>query len=59
MEGSGGLPTDYSVTGWRGQVDYRLDIHSVYEWVRWITNRIFSDWMEGSGGLLTRYSFGV
>jgi len=50
MNGSGGLPTEYSVTVCRGQVDDRLDIHSVYERVRRITHRIFSDCMQGSGG---------
>jgi hypothetical protein len=59
MNGSGGLPTKYSVTVCRGQADYRLNIHLVYEWVRRITYWIFSDCMNGSGGLPTKYSVTV
>ena len=74
IQGSGGLLTEYSVGVCRGLVDFRLNIqlvcagiqwifrlniHSVYEWVRRIANWIFSWCVQGSGGLLIRYSFGV
>ena len=74
IQGSGGLPTKYSFGVRMGQADFRLNIqlvcvgiwrifrlniHSVYEWVRWIANWIFSWCVHGSGGLLIRYSFGV
>jgi hypothetical protein len=41
-----------------GQADCWLNIHSVYEWVRQIANPISSQCVNGSGGLLTKYSFG-
>jgi hypothetical protein len=74
MQGSGGLLTEYSFGVCMGPVDFRLNIqlvcagirrifqlniHSVYEWVRWIANWIFSWCVQGSGGLLIRYSFGA
>jgi len=59
MEGSGGLPTRYSLGVWISQADYLSDIQWRYEWVRRITDWIFSDCMQGSGGWPTRYSFGV
>ena len=56
---SGGLLTEYSFSVCRDPVDYWQNIQSVYEWVRWIANQIFSWCMQGSGGLPTTYSFGV
>jgi hypothetical protein len=41
------------------EVDIWLNIHSVYAGVRQIANWIFSWCMQGSGGLLTGYSFDV
>jgi hypothetical protein len=55
----GGFPTEYSFDVHRDQVDYWLNIHLVYEWVRWIADRIFIQCMQDSTGLLTGYSFGV
>src|ERR1700676_4877066 len=42
-----------------GPADFRPNIHSVYARVRRITDQIFIPCMQGSGGLLTEYSFGV
>jgi len=42
-----------------GITDYQPNIYSGYEWIRWIANQIFSWCMQGSGGLLTKYSFDV
>ena len=56
---SGGLLTEYSFSVCRDPADYWQNIQSVYEWVRWIANRIFSWCMQGSSGLPTTYSFGV
>jgi len=74
INGSGRLLTEYLFSVCRTPLDYWLDIHSaygigqadcwlnihsVYAGIRWITDRIFSRCMNGSGGLLTKYSFGV
>jgi hypothetical protein len=59
MQGSGGLPTEYSVGVCRGQADYPLNIQLVYAGVRWITDQIFIWWMRGSGEFPTEYSFSV
>jgi len=59
IEVSGGLLTEYSFGVWIGQADYRPNIHSVYGWVRRITDRIFIQCMDGPGGLPTKYSLGV
>jgi hypothetical protein len=59
MNGSGELPTEYSFSMLRGQVDYRPNIYSMYEWVRQMTDQIFIGWMNRSGGLLTEYSLDV
>jgi len=59
MQGSGGLPTEYSFGVCRGQVDFWLNIHSVYTGVRQISDWIFIWCVQGSGGLLTRHLFGV
>jgi hypothetical protein len=40
-------------------VDYGLDIHSVYEQVRWITDQILIWCMNWSGRLPTEYSVTV
>jgi hypothetical protein len=73
MQDSAGLLTGYSFGVCRGQADYWpdihlaygigqvdcwLNIHSVYAGMRRITDRIFSQCINGSGGLLTKYSFG-
>jgi hypothetical protein len=42
-----------------GQADSRLNIQLVYVGIRLITDQIFIPCMQGSGGLLTKYSFGV
>ena len=54
-----GFLTEYSFDVHRDQADYWLNIHSVYKWVRRIADRIFIQCMQGSGGLLTGYSFSV
>jgi hypothetical protein len=69
MNGSGGLPTEYSfgvcrdpaglLTEYsfgvrRGQADYQLNIHCVYEWIRRIADQIFIWCMQGSGGITER-----
>jgi hypothetical protein len=59
IEVSGGLLTEYSFGVWIGQADYRPNIHSVYGWVRRITDRIFIQCMDGPGGLPTKYLLGV
>jgi hypothetical protein len=41
--------TGYSLTVFRGQADYRPDIHSSDTEVRLVANRILSDCMQGSG----------
>jgi hypothetical protein len=67
------LPTEYSINmtnGFSGYqynkqwmyvygVDIQPNIHLVYARIRWITDLIFIWCMQGSGGLLTEYSFGV
>jgi hypothetical protein len=40
-------------------VAYRLNIQSVYGWVRRITDQSVIHGMQGLGGLLTEYSIGV
>jgi hypothetical protein len=69
MDGSGGVPTRYSFSVCMGQANtnqivicvwmvrggYRLDIHLVYAGVRRMTDQIFSDCRNGSGGLPIRY----
>jgi len=55
----GGFPTEYSFDVHRDQADYWLNIYLVYKWVRRIADRIFIWCMQGSGGLLTGYSFSV
>jgi len=55
----GKLQARYSLGVWRGQADYRSNIHSVYEWFRRITDLIVIHGMQGLGGLLTEYSSGV
>jgi hypothetical protein len=49
MQGSGGLPTEYSFHVLMGQADCGSDIHAACEWIRWITD-------NASGGLPTKYS---
>jgi hypothetical protein len=41
------------------EVDFRLNIHLVYAGIRRMTDYIFIWNMQGSGGLLTKYSIGV
>ena len=67
------LPTEYSINMTNGfsryqynkqwmyvyGVDIQPNIHLVYARIRWITDLIFIWCMQGSGGLLTEYSFGV
>ena len=55
----GGFPTEYSFDVHRDQVDYWLNIHLVYKWVRRIADWIFIQCMQDSAGLLTVYSFGL
>ena len=72
MNGSGGLPTQYSFNVYKGQADCWPNIHSVhvgvrqisnihspYTWVRRIADPIFIWWIQGSGRLLTKYSLSV
>jgi hypothetical protein len=51
--------TEYSFGVCEDPVDYQPNIHSVYAGIRWITNQIFIQCMQGSGGSLTKYSVGV
>ena len=63
------LPTGYSFDVGRGQADYwsdsysryayQFNIHSMYRWVRRIADQLFIRGMQGLGGLLTEYLFGV
>jgi hypothetical protein len=54
------LPTKYSFhVLYAGQADYGLNIDLMYAGIRWITNQIFIWCMNGSGRLLTEYSFVV
>jgi hypothetical protein len=41
------------------EVDFQPNIHLMYTGIRWITDQIFIWCMNGSGGLLTEYLFGV
>ena len=56
MNGSGGLPTKYSVGVCRDPVDYWPNIHLMYEWVRQIADQIFIWCMQGSSRLPIGYS---
>ena len=67
------LPTEYSINitnAFGGcqynkqwiyvyEMDFWLNIHSVYEWVRWIVDWIFIPCTQGLGGCPIRYSFGI
>jgi len=63
------LPTEYSINITNGFGGYQynkqwmfvygMDIHLTYTGIRWITNWIFIQCMQGSSGLPTKYSFGV
>jgi hypothetical protein len=55
MNGSGRLPTEYSVGVFRDPADYQPNIHSMYAGVRWMSDRIFIQCMQGSGELWTEY----
>jgi hypothetical protein len=39
-------------------MDIQLNIHLVYAGIQWIADQIFIQCMQGSGELLTKYSFG-
>ena len=53
------LPTEYSFGVCRGQADDQLNIQLVCAGIRRISDWIFIQCMNGSGGLPTKYSVGV
>jgi hypothetical protein len=55
MQGSGGLPTEYSVGVHRDPVDYWLNIQLMCAGIQWIMDQIFIWCMQGSGGVPIGY----